>query len=83
MDSTVWHRDQPNQSGQPRLGVDNQFVLPFIKPHIDHVRALGPERVSGLPERLRQLLGWYSRVPANLDEFYVPAEQRLYRPDQW
>lgn len=83
LDSTVYHRDQPNQTDVPRLGVDQQFVLPFVKQHIDYVRALGRERVSVLPEHCRRLLGWDSRVPANLDEFYVPPEERMFRPGQW
>ncbi len=83
MDATLWHHDQPNHSAQPRLGIDHQFVLPFMKQHIDYVRALGPDRLAALPDRVRQLLGCYTRVPASLDEFYVPASERGYRADQW
>jgi len=29
--------------------------------------------------RTQQLLGWYTRVPASLDDYYRPQEERLYR----
>jgi hypothetical protein len=33
-------------------------------------------------ERLRQVLGYNSRVPSNYDEWYQPAERRMYKPGQ-
>jgi ectoine hydroxylase-related dioxygenase (phytanoyl-CoA dioxygenase family) len=49
---------------------------------MDYPRILPAELTDALPERTRQLLGFYVRVPASLDEYYVPADQRLYRSGQ-
>jgi ectoine hydroxylase-related dioxygenase (phytanoyl-CoA dioxygenase family) len=81
-DSTLWHREGEAEAEQERRLVNHQFVRHFIKPHIDLVRALGEPAKQALPERTRRLLGWESRVPASLEEFYRPAATRLYQPGQ-
>ena len=42
----------------------------------------GSGRVEAQQPRTQQLLGWYTRVVTSLDEFYRPADQRLYRSGQ-
>jgi ectoine hydroxylase-related dioxygenase (phytanoyl-CoA dioxygenase family) len=81
-DSTLWHAAGENRSGKDRLGLNQQFTRSFIKQQIDYVRALGDEYVESLPPRTQQLLGWYTRVVTSLDEYYRPADQRLYRSGQ-
>jgi ectoine hydroxylase-related dioxygenase (phytanoyl-CoA dioxygenase family) len=44
------------------------------------VRALGDERVLAQSPRTRQLIGWYARVVTSLEEYYLPPEERFYRP---
>ena len=81
-DSTLLHAAGYNVSGKDRLGINHQFTRSFFKQQIDYVRALGDEFVTSLPERGQQLLGWYTRVPTSLDEYYQPTEKRLYRGGQ-
>ncbi len=81
-DSTTWHAAGQNTSGRDRLSINHQFTRSWIKPQIDFVRALGDEAILSLPDRSQQLLGWYTRVVTSLDEFYQPAEGRLYRAGQ-
>jgi len=81
-DSTLWHAAGANTSGRDRLAINHQFTRSFLKQQIDYVRALGDDVVSGLPPRTQQLLGWYTRVVTSLDEYYQPAERRLYRSGQ-
>ena len=81
-DSTVWHAAGQNVSGSDRLSINHQFTRSWIKQQMDYVRGLGDEAVLSLPDRSRQLLGWYTRVVTSLDEYYQPAEQRLYRSGQ-
>ena len=81
-DSTLWHASGRNVSGTDRLSINHQFTRSWIKPQIDYVRALGDETMLLLSERTQQLLGWYSRVVTSLDEYYQPAENRLYRAGQ-
>jgi len=81
-DSTLWHAAGPNTSGADRLAINHQFTRSYIKQQIDYVRALGDERVLAQPPRTQQLLGWYTRVVSSLDQYYQPAEKRLYRSGQ-
>ena len=81
-DATLWHRETGKDPGRDRLLVIHQFVRHFFKPHIDYIRALGEDVVRALPGRTRRLLGWDSRVPASLDEFYVEPAERTYLPGQ-
>ena len=81
-DSTLWHAAGPNTSGRDRLAINHQFTRSYIKQQIDYVRALGAEVVLAQKPRTQQLLGWYTRVPASLDDYYRPQEERLYRKHQ-
>jgi ectoine hydroxylase-related dioxygenase (phytanoyl-CoA dioxygenase family) len=81
-DSTLWHAAGPNTSGADRLAINHQFTRSYIKQQIDYVRAVGDGRVLAQPPRTQQLLGWYTRVVSSLDEYYQPAEKRLYRSGQ-
>jgi ectoine hydroxylase-related dioxygenase (phytanoyl-CoA dioxygenase family) len=40
------------------------------------------EQLNGLDEMQRQLLGFNVRVPASMDEYYLPEAERLYKPNQ-
>lgn len=78
-DSRLWHSAGRNTSGRDRLGINQQFTASWIKQQIDYCRALD---VTGLKPRTQQLLGYYTRVPSSLEEFYKPEEERLYRRAQ-
>lgn len=83
MDSTTWHREEQNLAGADQVYLTHQLVRPYVKPHFDHIRALGEKTVRSLPERTQRLLGWTTRVPASLEDFYVESEERLYRAGEW
>jgi ectoine hydroxylase-related dioxygenase (phytanoyl-CoA dioxygenase family) len=81
-DSTLWHASGINRSGADRLAINHQFTRSFIKQQIDYVRALGDATVLAQKPRTQQLLGWYTRLPTSLDEYYRSPEERLYRSGQ-
>lgn len=81
-DSTLYHAAGRNESDRDRLAVNNQVTRSFLKPQIDWVRALGDAAVLAQRPRTRQILGWYTRTPTSLEEFYRPEEERLYRRNQ-
>jgi ectoine hydroxylase-related dioxygenase (phytanoyl-CoA dioxygenase family) len=81
-DSTLWHAAGTNISGKDRVAINHQFTRSYIKQQIDYVRALGDQVVLSQKPRTRQLLGWYTRVVTNLDEYYRPEAERLYRRGQ-
>jgi hypothetical protein len=78
-DSNLWHRAGANTTARPRRSVTPMFSRPFVKPQFDHPRALGYERMDSLSELQRQVLGYYARVPATLEEWYQPPQRRMYR----
>jgi len=80
--SNLWHAAGPNRSSAPRRALTLAFTRPFMKQQMDYPRALGYERAAALSTELRQVLGYNARVPASLDEWYQPADRRLYRKDQ-
>jgi ectoine hydroxylase-related dioxygenase (phytanoyl-CoA dioxygenase family) len=81
-DSTLWHAAGANVSGRDRLAINHQFTRSFFKQQMDYVRALGDDKVLEQEDRTQQLLGWYTRTPTGLDEYYRPPEERLYRARQ-
>jgi ectoine hydroxylase-related dioxygenase (phytanoyl-CoA dioxygenase family) len=81
-DSTLWHAAGPNVSGADRLAINHQFTRSYFKQQVDYVRALGADKVLAQDPRTQQLLGWYTRVVTNLDEYYRAPEERLYRSGQ-
>jgi ectoine hydroxylase-related dioxygenase (phytanoyl-CoA dioxygenase family) len=78
-DSTLWHHAGHNTSGKDRCAINHQFTKHWIKQQIDYPRALDWLE-DGLKERTKQLLGFNSRVPTSLTQFYqVP---RIYKAGQ-
>jgi len=81
-DSTLWHKSGRNRSNADRLAINHQFTCSWFKQQMDYVRALDEDLILSLPERTQQMLGYYTRVPTSLDEYYQPPEKRLYRAGQ-
>ena len=55
---------------------------PWIKQQMDYPRALGWERIGEFAERTQQILGYWTRTPTSLDEYYRTPQDRLYRAGQ-
>jgi hypothetical protein len=80
--SNLWHAGGENKTDYSRRSLTPMFSRPFMKQQFDYPRALGYDQMPSLSEISRQLLGYYSRVPASLDEWYQPPEKRMHRPGQ-
>lgn len=79
-DSTLWHAAGGNATARDRCAVNQQFTHSYFKQQIDYVRCVGDEAVQRQPPRVQQLLGWYTRMPASLEQFY--RADRVYRAGQ-
>jgi hypothetical protein len=79
-DSNLWHSAAPNTTPGPRMALTLTFTRPFFKQQMDYPRLLGEDFPRS--EKVRQLLGYNARVPANYDEWYQPPEKRMYKPGQ-
>ena len=58
------------------------WTRPYLKQQFDYPRYLGYGYGEGLSEKVRQALGYNARVPATLEEWYRPTDQRMYRVGQ-
>ncbi|MCQ4161689.1 phytanoyl-CoA dioxygenase family protein [Roseomonas sp. GC11] len=74
----AWHRAGFNTTAERRCGLTLYAVRPFMKPRFDFPRFFTEEAAAALSPSLRSWLGFNARVPARMDEFYRPQEQRLY-----
>lgn len=81
-DADLWHAAGKNYTDQPRRVLTMAFTRPYFKPQLDYPRALGYSFGEKLNDHLRQVLGYNARVPENLDEYYQPAEKRMFQSGQ-
>lgn len=80
--SYLWHRGGKNYTSGTRVALTTGFTRPFIKPQMDYARMLGEEYGKNLSPKTRQLLGYNSRVPVSLDEWYRADGERFYQKGQ-
>jgi hypothetical protein len=80
--SNLWHAAGVNRTSLPRRALTLTWTRSCIKQQLDYVRLLGETSVAAMDDSLKQLLGYYSRTPSTLEEWYLPPERRFYRPAQ-
>jgi hypothetical protein len=80
--SRCWHRSGVNQGARWRHGISATMCRAYMRQQFDFPRLLDTAGVVVEDESLRQILGWHVRMPTSLEEFFLPADQRPYRPGQ-
>jgi len=78
----VWHAGGFNETDKTRYGATIYACKPFVKQRVDFPRMIGWDRADEFSPRLRRVLGYDSRVPENMGQFYVSAEERLFKGGQ-
>jgi ectoine hydroxylase-related dioxygenase (phytanoyl-CoA dioxygenase family) len=81
-DSNVWHSSAPNKTNKGRRGIPITISRSFMKQLLDYPRAIGYDKIDQFNPKLQQLLGYHSRVPASLNEWYQPEDKRFYKKNQ-
>lgn len=81
-DSNLWHAAGKNNTTGNRRVLTISFTRPQFKQQLDYPRFLGYDYGEALSDRLRQVVGYKSRIPANLFEYYQPVDKRMYQPGQ-
>lgn len=76
------HRSGVNGTGQWRHALTLNACRSFMKQRMDWVRFLPREISDALGPQARRLIGFSTRVPTSMEEFFLPEEERLYRPGQ-
>lgn len=81
-DSNVWHSSAPNKTNKGRKAIPITISRSFLKQLLDYPRAIGYDKIDKFSYELQQFLGYHSRVPASLDEWYQPEDKRFYKKNQ-
>lgn len=80
--ANVWHASAPNKTQADRKAIPFTISRSFMKQLLDYPRAIGYDRLESFTEDMQQLLGYHSRVPASLNEWYQPEQKRFYKKNQ-
>jgi ectoine hydroxylase-related dioxygenase (phytanoyl-CoA dioxygenase family) len=80
--ANVWHSSAPNITQNHRRAIPITVSKSFMKQLLDYPRAIGYDKIDDFNLELQQLLGYHSRVPASLDEWYQPENKRFYKKNQ-
>lgn len=75
--SNLWHRAGVNTTDHVRRSITPEFTKPFMKQGYDYCRAL--PNIESQSEYLKQVLGYNSRTPHTLHDWYRPRESRFYK----
>lgn len=81
-DSRLWHATGECHAETPRRALTLTFTSPFFKQQLDYPRLVGYDKAKAFKPWLRQVIGFNARVPASLDEYYVPVPERFYQRGQ-
>lgn len=81
-DSNLWHAAGENTTDRMRRALTLTFTRPFMKQQLDYPRFIGYNRMNEFDNEVQQVLGYHSRMPSNLDEWYQLPQNRFYRPGQ-
>jgi ectoine hydroxylase-related dioxygenase (phytanoyl-CoA dioxygenase family) len=80
--SYLWHCGGENRTSQMRPAITLSYNPAFIKQQFDYVQIMGDNYFMFATDKTKQVLGYNSRVPRTLKEWYKPKKQRFYKADQ-
>jgi ectoine hydroxylase-related dioxygenase (phytanoyl-CoA dioxygenase family) len=75
----LWHSGGKNETNRWRHSTTINMCRPYMKQRIDIPRIMQGMDLTGIDGRALQKLGFLAQVPASLDEYYLPPEQRKFR----
>jgi len=78
----LFHRTGFNSTSQWNHSMTLNACRSFMKQRMDWVRFIRPDISDQLNEQGRRLLGFDTRLPISMEEFFLPDEERLYKPNQ-
>lgn len=78
----TYHRTRPNNTDDWQHSMTLNACRSFMKQRMDWVRYIPESLANELNPLARRLIGYDTRLPTNLDEFFLPEESRLYKVNQ-
>lgn len=80
--SRLVHAAGKNLTNHVRHSLTINLCRPFMRQRFDFARMIPDYILDLLNEDGRRMIGMNVRMPTSLEEFYLPPEQRLYKPGQ-
>lgn len=78
----VFHQAGENRSNKWRHSLTMNVCRPYMKQRCDWVRFIPQEFSNQLNDQARRIIGFDTRLPTSLAEFFVEDKDRLYKPNQ-
>lgn len=78
----LFHRSGVNRTDRFRHALTMNCCRAWMKQRMDWVRFVPAAIADTLGPQGRRLLGYDTRLPTTMDEFFLPESERLYKPNQ-
>jgi ectoine hydroxylase-related dioxygenase (phytanoyl-CoA dioxygenase family) len=78
----LWHRAGENKTDNFRHALTMNVCRPYMKQRMDWVRFIPTHITDKLNTQARRIIGFDTRLSTNLEEFFKPEDERLYKPNQ-
>jgi ectoine hydroxylase-related dioxygenase (phytanoyl-CoA dioxygenase family) len=82
LNARLWHAAGVNTTNEFRHALTINVCRPYMKQRMDWVRFIPSEISDQLNEQARRIIGFDTRLPSSLQEFFQPEENRLYKGGQ-
>lgn len=82
LDGRLVHAAGANTTAGARHSLTINFCRSFMRQRFDFPRLMSVDAINNLGPSGKRLIGMNVRVPTSLFEFYLPSDQRLYKPNQ-
>lgn len=76
------HAAGVNTTTRARHSLTINVCRSYMRQRFDFPRLIPPAMINSLGEDGKRLIGMNVRMPTNLEEFYLPPDKRLYKPNQ-
>jgi ectoine hydroxylase-related dioxygenase (phytanoyl-CoA dioxygenase family) len=78
----TWHMGGANRTETPRHAITLNVCRSYMRQRFDYPRLVGDETLQHIGEVGRRFLGFNVRMPASIEDYYLPEEERLYKAGQ-
>lgn len=81
-DANLWHAAGINETFKDRNAITLTFTKPSFKPQFDYLGLFNSTEIELENEKIKQVLGYNSRIPKTLHDWYQKPENRFYKSNQ-
>jgi ectoine hydroxylase-related dioxygenase (phytanoyl-CoA dioxygenase family) len=82
LNARMWHAAGVNNTDSFRHALTINVCRPYMKQRMDWVRFIPNSIANQLNQQAKRIIGYDTRIPTNLDEFFQPEENRFYKGGQ-